>query len=284
LSLKSALPDLKLIGIDHYAGSSGLRHSVFDDAWVFPPWNLIDQDKHAAEVKSWLDQGHVVFPNLDLEIAWLETHLKSHPRLLAPSARALEAVAKPRAPAAAFLPFRSPVIMETNEADSLLADFCRAHSWRVWLKGPFHEAVLIRNWRQFEACRHEMTKRWQTDALFLQAYVQGHEESICFAAHEGELLDVVHMRKRQTTSDGKTWAGRIRPLGPELRYLIQQDGDRIYLSGTGSSPEGDRPFLDAMNLKTSQKEHIFRSDRAHLESFLGWVGADARQFLTQRES
>ncbi len=249
LSLKSALPDLKLIGIDHYAGSSGLHHSVFDDAWVFPPWNLIDQDKHAAEVKSWLDQGHIVFPNLDLEIAWLATHLKSHPRLLAPSARALEAVAKPRAPAAEYLPFRSPVIMEANEADSTLADFCRAHSWRVWLKGPFHEAVLIRNWRQFEACRHEMTKRWQTDALFLQAHVQGHEESICFAAHEGELLDVVHMRKRQTTSDGKTWAGRIRPLGPELRERLAFLLRKLNWTGAGEievlcEPAGENWFME----------------------------------------
>ena len=39
---------------------------------------------------------------------------------------------------------------------------------------------------------------------------------------------------------------------------ILQDGDSIYLVGRGASPEGARPFLDRMNLKTGEKTRLFQ--------------------------
>ena len=39
-----------------------------------------------------------------------------------------------------------------------------------------------------------------------------------------------------------------------------QTGDFIYLIGPGASPEGDRPFLDRLNLKTLASERLFRSE------------------------
>jgi Tfp pilus tip-associated adhesin PilY1 len=41
---------------------------------------------------------------------------------------------------------------------------------------------------------------------------------------------------------------------------ILQNGDWIYLTGNGASPEGDRPFLDRFNLQTLKSERIFRSE------------------------
>ncbi|HYX35253.1 MAG TPA: prolyl oligopeptidase family serine peptidase [Oligoflexus sp.] len=76
----------------------------------------------------------------------------------------------------------------------------------------------------------------------------------------------------------------VRRAQKNGRYLIHQDGDRVFLSGQGSSPEGDRPFLDALNIKTMKKERLFRSDRGHLEHYLGWVGSSTQEFLTRRES
>jgi dipeptidyl aminopeptidase/acylaminoacyl peptidase len=63
-----------------------------------------------------------------------------------------------------------------------------------------------------------------------------------------------------------------------------QNGDWIYLSGTGSSPEGDRPFLDRFNLQTLKSERIFRSDSNSYESLVGLLSDDAKQFITRRES
>ena len=66
--------------------------------------------------------------------------------------------------------------------------------------------------------------------------------------------------------------------------VVVQNGDSIYLSGAGSSPEGDRPFLDRFNLQTLKAERIFRSDANNFESFTALLSDDARQFLTRRES
>jgi dipeptidyl aminopeptidase/acylaminoacyl peptidase len=67
-------------------------------------------------------------------------------------------------------------------------------------------------------------------------------------------------------------------------WVIRQDGDSIYLAGTGSSPDGDRPFLDRLNLNTQKSERLFRSDKDCYERFLSFSGADARTFLTWRQS
>jgi dipeptidyl aminopeptidase/acylaminoacyl peptidase len=42
---------------------------------------------------------------------------------------------------------------------------------------------------------------------------------------------------------------------------IRQVGDAIYLTGSGSTPAGDRPFLDKLDLKTQQKERLFQKRR-----------------------
>ncbi len=73
-----------------------------------------------------------------------------------------------------------------------------------------------------------------------------------------------------------------RALGTQR--VIVQDGDTVYLSGAGSSPEGDRPFLDRFNLQTLKAERIFRSDASSYESFTALLSDDAKQFMTRRES
>ena len=66
--------------------------------------------------------------------------------------------------------------------------------------------------------------------------------------------------------------------------VIRVDGDSIYLSGNGASPDGDRPFLDRLDLKTQKSERLFRSDSASYERFLSFTGSDARTFLTWSQS
>ena len=65
---------------------------------------------------------------------------------------------------------------------------------------------------------------------------------------------------------------------------ILQNGDWIYLSGNGASPEGDRPFLDRLNLQTLKSERIFRSDANSYEDVVALLSDDARQFVTKREA
>lgn len=66
--------------------------------------------------------------------------------------------------------------------------------------------------------------------------------------------------------------------------VIRQDGDSIYLQGTGASPDGDRPFLDRLNLTTLKSERMFRSEKTCFERFLAFTGQDSNNFLTWHQS
>jgi len=63
---------------------------------------------------------------------------------------------------------------------------------------------------------------------------------------------------------------------------MRQDGDTIWLDGEGGSTDGDRPFLDRLDLKTHESKRLFRSDVHGLEYFLALV--DKEKFLTWHQS
>jgi len=71
---------------------------------------------------------------------------------------------------------------------------------------------------------------------------------------------------------------------PNNQWVVRQEGDFIYLSGQGASAEGDRPFLDRLNLRSFQTERLFRCDKEHVENVLDWVDVAKGRFLTVRES
>jgi dipeptidyl aminopeptidase/acylaminoacyl peptidase len=65
---------------------------------------------------------------------------------------------------------------------------------------------------------------------------------------------------------------------------ILHDGDHIFLTGLGSSPTGDHPFLDRFNLTTLKTEHLFRCDDDHYETVEAILDPQGNKFLTRRES
>ena len=81
--------------------------------------------------------------------------------------------------------------------------------------------------------------------------------------------------QRATISGGRGGG----PSGP-----IMQSGEDIYLAGDGASPEGDRPFLDRLNLKTLATERLFRSDATSYESPIAPLATDGTSVLTRAES
>jgi len=66
--------------------------------------------------------------------------------------------------------------------------------------------------------------------------------------------------------------------------VILQRGDSIYLTGSGSSPDGDRPFIDRLNLKTLKTERLFRSGEKSYEAIIAPLDDDAKMLLTEYES
>jgi dipeptidyl aminopeptidase/acylaminoacyl peptidase len=66
--------------------------------------------------------------------------------------------------------------------------------------------------------------------------------------------------------------------------VIVQIGDAIYLAGDGASPNGDRPFLDRLNLVTRATTRLFQSSDKSYETVLALVGSEARSILTRYET
>ncbi len=66
--------------------------------------------------------------------------------------------------------------------------------------------------------------------------------------------------------------------------VILQNGDEIFLTGSGASSEGDRPFLRKMNLKDLKTTEIFRSENGVYESFVALMDNNGTQIITRRES
>ena len=71
---------------------------------------------------------------------------------------------------------------------------------------------------------------------------------------------------------------------PNGAWVVRQDGSAIFLKGQGSSPDGDRPFLDRLDLKTQKSERLFRSEKAAYDSFLAFTDGSSRVFLTWHQS
>ncbi len=72
---------------------------------------------------------------------------------------------------------------------------------------------------------------------------------------------------------------------PNGAWVTRQDGNgAIYLRSRGSSPDGDRPFLDRFDPATQKSERLFRSDKAAYESFLAFNSATDHTFLTWHQS
>ena len=76
----------------------------------------------------------------------------------------------------------------------------------------------------------------------------------------------------------------VMKLMPNGNSVIAQSGDSIFLSGTGASPDGDRPFLRRMDIATLKTDEIFRSEKGQYESFVALGNDDGSQFITRRES
>jgi dipeptidyl aminopeptidase/acylaminoacyl peptidase len=78
--------------------------------------------------------------------------------------------------------------------------------------------------------------------------------------------------------------GRGGGRGGAAGSTLIQNGDYIYLAGDGASPDGDRPFLDRLNVKTLKSERLFRSSSESLESFVAPLNDEMTRFLTRYET
>lgn len=66
--------------------------------------------------------------------------------------------------------------------------------------------------------------------------------------------------------------------------VVRMNGDHIFLTGAGASPEGDRPFFRKLNLKTLKTDEIFRSGVEDYEAFVAMIDDEGIGYITRKES
>ncbi len=66
--------------------------------------------------------------------------------------------------------------------------------------------------------------------------------------------------------------------------VTANEGATVFLSGAGASPEGDRPFLDEMDVESCETKRLFRSEAPHYEKPVILLDPEERLLVTQREA
>jgi len=78
-----------------------------------------------------------------------------------------------------------------------------------------------------------------------------------------------------------------RPIRRQLdngSWVLLEDSGDLFFSGRGSSPDGDRPFVDRRSLTSDRADRLFRSDPERYERFDSWNDPAAGSFLMWSES
>jgi len=70
----------------------------------------------------------------------------------------------------------------------------------------------------------------------------------------------------------------------QSRLVVTSDGQSIYRLGQGASPEGDRPFIDRVNLASGQSTRLFQSQAPYFEDPQLLLDAEGTRALISRES
>jgi dipeptidyl aminopeptidase/acylaminoacyl peptidase len=180
----------------------------------------------------------------------------------------------------------------TEPATLIWAEALDGGDWNV--TAPFRDKILTQK-APFETPAAEITRTEQRYADFSWSE-DGHTSLLTERDRNRHwtrtfIVDVDNKeQKPQLLWDMSTDEHYANPGSPVKRQLadgawvIRQDAESIYLDGQGASPDGDRPFLDRLNLKTHQTERLFRSDKTAYEQFLSFAGTDAHTFLTWHQS
>ena len=68
------------------------------------------------------------------------------------------------------------------------------------------------------------------------------------------------------------------------RAVMVIQNNAVFLTGNGSSPEGDLPFLDKLDLTTGNKTRVWRCEAPYYESVVSLLDVKKFSFVTSRES
>ncbi|MBL7809060.1 MAG: S9 family peptidase [Saprospiraceae bacterium] len=71
---------------------------------------------------------------------------------------------------------------------------------------------------------------------------------------------------------------------PNGDWVVAQEGEWLYYDAPGNSDAGQYPRLDKINLKTGEKQTLFKSRDKTFEEFIAFAGKDRNQIVTRYQS
>jgi len=86
--------------------------------------------------------------------------------------------------------------------------------------------------------------------------------------------------------EGDRYGDPGNPLFQQLqngRWVMHQNGNAVYFTGSGGTEEGDRPFLDLRDMNTGETRRLFRCPSDRYEYFEAFAG-DENHFVLRSES
>jgi dipeptidyl aminopeptidase/acylaminoacyl peptidase len=128
-----------------------------------------------------------------------------------------------------------------------------------WLAAPAEALVSEYDWK----------RRWQATTLINIENPKFAPRMIFDLSSQDDYADPGSVVMTTTLSGGQ---------------VALQDKDWVYLDGTGASPQGDRPFLDKMSLKTLEKKRLFACPEGRYEAFVAFPDASRDRILISSES
>lgn len=102
-----------------------------------------------------------------------------------------------------------------------------------------------------------------------------------FAASPAREVRVVRSTESVRSDPGRPLLRRVRH---QARAWTTADGAGLYLAGDGFRADGQRPFLDRMDLATARTTRLYESAATHLEPVMGLLDGEGKRFLTLRQS
>ena len=86
--------------------------------------------------------------------------------------------------------------------------------------------------------------------------------------------------------EGDRYGDPGSPVFRQLRngkWVMHQEGDGVYFTGTGGTEQGDRPFLDLRDMYTGETQRLFRCHPERYEYFEAFAGNE-EHFILRSES
>ncbi len=128
---------------------------------------------------------------------------------------------------------------------------------------------------------------WGNNNLALiDTYRWADRKEITYTVSPGALPSLAVLFDRSSQDRYRNPGTPYTKRNAQGQYVLATDvkSQSIYLLGAGASPEGDRPFVDELDVKTKAATRWWRSEAPFYEVPLAIIDTEKRRLLTRRES